>query len=93
MENGGVFVKKSGKWGCFVKSGPFLNAGGIMYSISIFLFYTLLIGGCVYAPNAQRRSQAGVLGVPGTPNPIPLKLLRIKRVRTRHALRIRLIEL
>ena len=32
-------------------------------------------------------------GGPGTPNPIPLKLLRIKRVRTRHALRIRLIEL
>jgi len=30
---------------------------------------------------------------PGTPNPIPLKLLRIKRVRTTHALRIRLIEL
>jgi len=33
-------------------------------------------------------------GGPGTPpNPIPLKLLRIKRVRTRHALRIRLIKL
>ena len=32
-------------------------------------------------------------GGPGTPNPIPLKLLRIKRVRSRHALRIRLIEL
>jgi len=33
-------------------------------------------------------------GDPGIPpNPIPLKLLRIKRERTRHALRIRLIEL
>ena len=32
-------------------------------------------------------------GGPGTPNPIPLKLLRIKRVRTRNALSIRLIEL
>jgi len=31
------------KWGCFVKSGPFLNAGCIMYSMSIFLFYILLI--------------------------------------------------
>jgi len=56
----GVFCKKSGKWGCvvkkvengggvFVKSGPFLNAGCVMYSISIFLFYILLIwgAGCV----------------------------------------------
>jgi len=34
VENG-FFVKKSGKWGV-VKSGPFLNAGCIMYSISIF---------------------------------------------------------
>ena len=33
-ENGGVFSKKS---------GHFLNAGCIMYSISIFLFYILLI--------------------------------------------------
>jgi len=33
----------------------------------------------------------GVLHPP--PNPIPIKLLRIKRVRTTHALRIRLIEL
>jgi len=43
--------KKSGKWGgrFFVKSGPFLNAGCVMYSISIFLFYILLIwgSGCV----------------------------------------------
>ena len=43
VESRGVFRKKSGKWGCFVKSGPFLNTECIMYSISIFLFYTLLI--------------------------------------------------
>ena len=37
------FCKKSGKWGVFfVKSGPFLNAGCIMYSISIFLHFTYL---------------------------------------------------
>jgi len=35
---GGVF---------FVKSGPFLNAGCIMYSISIFYFPFYLFGGCV----------------------------------------------
>ena len=29
----------------------------------------------------------------GTPNPIPLKINKEKNVRTRHALRIRLIEL
>ena len=35
------------------KSGPFLNAGCIMYSISIFiLFYILLIWGGAYTPNA-----------------------------------------
>jgi len=61
---GGVFCKKSGKWwvffckkvennrGCFfVKSGPFLNAGCIMYSISIVYFTFCLFGGA-YAPNA-----------------------------------------
>jgi len=32
-------------------------------------------------------------GGPGTPSPIPLKILGIKRVRTTHALHIRLIEL
>jgi len=36
------------KWGCFVKSGPFLNAGYIMYSIGIFYFTFYLFGwGCV----------------------------------------------
>jgi len=58
MKWGGVcfFVKKwkmggckSGIWGCFVKSGPFLNVGCIMYSISVyvnqyFLFYLGLWG-------------------------------------------------
>jgi len=39
-----------------------------------------------------KRTGGGPEG-PGTPNPIPLKILRIKRVRTTHALRIRLIEL
>ena len=38
--------------GCFfVKSGPFLNTGSIMYSISIFYFTFYLFGGA-YAPNA-----------------------------------------
>jgi len=39
------FVKKSGKWGCFVKKsgGPFLNAGCIMYSINIFYFTFYLL--------------------------------------------------
>ena len=46
MGRGCFFVKKSVEnGGCFVKSGPFLNAGCIMYSISIFLFYILLIWG------------------------------------------------
>jgi len=41
-----VFCKKKCKMGVFfVKSGPFLNAGCIIYSISIFLFYILLILG------------------------------------------------
>jgi len=41
----------------------------------------------------EGRSQGGCPWGSETPNPIPLKLLRIKRVRTRHALHIRLIEL
>jgi len=36
------------KWGVFfIKSEPFLNAGCIMYSISIFYFTFYLFGGCV----------------------------------------------
>jgi len=39
----GFFVQKW-KMGVFVKSGPFLNAGCIMYSISIFYFTFHLFG-------------------------------------------------
>jgi len=50
-ENVGVFCTEVENGGCFfVKSGPFLNAGCIMYSISIFYFTFYLFGG--YAPNA-----------------------------------------
>jgi len=51
---GGVFYCKKVENGeCFfVKSGPFLNAGCIMYSISIFYFTFYLFGGGAYAPNA-----------------------------------------
>jgi len=46
VENEGVFCKKvENVWCFFVKSGPFLNTECIMYSISIFLFYILLIWG------------------------------------------------
>jgi len=40
--------------GCFVKSGPFLNAGCIMYSTSIFIlhFRPTYLGEGAYAPNA-----------------------------------------
>ena len=48
----GVFCKKVENGFFCKKSGPFLNAGCIMYSISIFLFYILLILGGMYAPNA-----------------------------------------
>ena len=46
---GMFFCKKSGEWVFFVNSGPFLNAGCIMYSISIFYFTYYLFGGA-YAP-------------------------------------------
>ena len=47
LENMDVFCKKKWKMeGVFLqKSGPFLNPGCIMYGISIFLFYILLIWG------------------------------------------------
>jgi len=38
--------------GCFVKNGPFLDAGCIMYSISIFYFTFYSLGRGAYAPNA-----------------------------------------
>jgi len=47
----GVFFVKKWKMGGCVKSGPFLNAWCIMYSISIFYFIFYLFGGA-YAPNA-----------------------------------------
>ena len=43
VENGRCFFVKKWKMFFFVKSGPFLNAGCIMHSISTFLFYILLI--------------------------------------------------
>ena len=51
MKWGGVFsVKKVENWGLlFVKGGPFLNAGCIMYGISIFYFTFFLLEGA-YAP-------------------------------------------
>jgi len=42
---GGVFFGKKVENGFFVKSEPFLNAGCIMYSISIFYFTFYLFGG------------------------------------------------
>jgi len=47
MGGGCFFVKKVENGGVFVKSGPFLNAGCIMYTISIFYFTLYLFGGCV----------------------------------------------
>jgi len=46
VENVVFFEKKVENWGV-LKSGPFLNAGCIMYSISIFYFTFYLFGGCV----------------------------------------------
>ena len=40
----GFFVKKVKNGGCTVKSGPFLNAGWIMYSISIFILHFTCLG-------------------------------------------------
>jgi len=52
---GGYFVKKVENVEVFFcKSGPFLKAGCIMYSISIFYFaFYLFGGGGEYAPNAR----------------------------------------
>jgi len=51
----------------FVKSGPFLNAGCIMYSISIFYFFHFTYLGGAYAPIAPLPtdlSQEGVVNPP-----------------------------
>ena len=56
MKWGGVFFCKKVEMGCVFfckKSGPFLNAGCIMYSISIFYFTFYLFGGSAYARNAS----------------------------------------
>ena len=44
------------------KSGPFLNAGCIMYSISIF-YFTFYLFGAVYAPNAPPPLPTGLYNV------------------------------
>jgi len=52
MEKGVFFFKKVENGGCFVKSGPFLSTGCIMYSISIFfiLHFNYLGGGVLTHP-------------------------------------------
>jgi len=50
---GGCFVKKWKMGVFFLKSGPFLNAGCIKYSISIFYFTFYLFEGGAYAPNTR----------------------------------------
>ena len=46
----------------FVKSGPFLNAGCIMYSISIFFIshFTYLGEGCIRTPCLQACCKGGM---------------------------------
>jgi len=57
------------KWGgvFFVKSGPFLNAGCIMYNISIFYFTFYLFWGVrsAYAPNSPPPAYRPVVGSTG----------------------------
>jgi len=67
------------------------------FAVMLFLILTNIcicsdswMQGRLHLPN---RGLAKGWGVLGPPNPIPLKLWRIKRVRFTHALRIRLIEL
>ena len=79
LTNGMSIGPASRKWnggGCFfVKSGPFLNAGCIMYSISIFYFtFYLFAGGCVRTQRTpflracavRRAAAAAVLRCPAT---------------------------
>jgi len=57
-----VFFVKKVENGVFCKkSGPFLNAGGIMYSISIFILHFTYLGGA-YAPNAPPSLPTGLGG-------------------------------
>jgi len=70
VENGGVFCRKKVENGVFCKkSKPFLNAGCIMYSISIFILHFTHLGGA-YAPNAPPCLRAWFLGE-GTASPLP----------------------
>ena len=55
----GVFFCKKVENSFFVKSGPFLNAGCIMYSISIF-YFTFYLFGCVYAPYVKLYRPTGL---------------------------------
>jgi len=56
------FVKKVENGKYFVKSGPFLNAGCIMYSINFILHFTYLGG--AYAPNAPPCLRAWIASMP-----------------------------
>jgi len=49
---GVFFCKRSGKWGCFVKNGAFLNAGCIVPVFFILHFTYFFFGGGAYAPNS-----------------------------------------
>ena len=63
MKWGVCFVKKVENV-FFVKSGPFLNTGCIMYSISILYFtFYLFRGGGAYAPNAPPPAYGPVVHV------------------------------
>ena len=45
-ENGGVFCKKSGKWGVFFcKKVDLSSTQGVLCTVSVFLFYISLIWG------------------------------------------------
>jgi len=48
--------------GVFVKSGPFLNAGCIMYSINIFILHFTYLGGCIRTQRTPPRLRACLTG-------------------------------
>jgi len=49
---GGVFVKKSGKWGVFCKKVDLSSMQGSLCTVSVFFYFTLCLFGGAYAPNA-----------------------------------------
>ena len=61
-------VKKSGKWEVVVKSGPFLNAGCIMDSISIFILHFANLGGCVRTQRNPPPLPTGLQSFADAPN-------------------------